>query len=165
MWLTPPAILAALGEFDLDPCAAPLPRPWATAKTHICPPDDGLAAHWMGRVFLNPPYGDVERWVGKLADHATGTALLFARTETRWFYDHVWQRASAVWFLHGRLRFHLPDGTPAVGNAGAPSCLAAYGRNDAELLARASLTGTFVPLDVSTMKDSAPARSETDRSV
>jgi hypothetical protein len=29
-WLTPPGILKALGQFDLDPCA-PVNRPWDTA--------------------------------------------------------------------------------------------------------------------------------------
>ncbi|NCW30719.1 MAG: adenine methyltransferase, partial [Alphaproteobacteria bacterium] len=29
-WLTPPAVIKALGEFDLDPCAS-LDRPWDTA--------------------------------------------------------------------------------------------------------------------------------------
>jgi hypothetical protein len=34
-WLTPPEILIALGEFDLDPCApTPSTRPWSTAHTH-----------------------------------------------------------------------------------------------------------------------------------
>src|SRR5437867_202275 len=46
VWLTPPHILAALGPFDLDPCAAPEPRPWPTAERHIALPDDGLAADW-----------------------------------------------------------------------------------------------------------------------
>jgi len=32
VWLTPPAIIEALGEFDLDPCC-PNNLPWATAKT------------------------------------------------------------------------------------------------------------------------------------
>ena len=48
IWLTPPKLLAFLGEFDLDPCAAPSPRPWPTAKRHIELPDDGLAAEWGG---------------------------------------------------------------------------------------------------------------------
>lgn len=41
-WLTPPFILEALGEFDLDPCSAPSPRPWDTAKHHYTLPQDGL---------------------------------------------------------------------------------------------------------------------------
>ncbi|MFC9432770.1 DNA N-6-adenine-methyltransferase [Nocardia sp. NPDC057030] len=146
VWLTPPGILTALGEFDLDPCAAPSPRPWDTAATHIAPPQDGLCVPWEGRVWCNPPYGDIGRWLGALADHGHGTALVFARTETAWFVDAVWKRASAILFLHGRLRFHLPDGTRAVGNAGAPSCLVAYGDADAVHLGRAELAGSWVPL-------------------
>ena len=34
-WLTPPHIIRALGEFDLDPCAPHISRrPWNTAKRH-----------------------------------------------------------------------------------------------------------------------------------
>ena len=67
-WLTPPEILEALGSFDLDPCAAPDPRPWPTAAWHIARPADGLAATWAGRVWLNPPYGPATgRWLGRLA--------------------------------------------------------------------------------------------------
>ena len=47
-WLTPEYIIQALGPFDLDPCAAPSPRPWDTAKFHIELPQDGLAARWHG---------------------------------------------------------------------------------------------------------------------
>ncbi|MFF4026901.1 DNA N-6-adenine-methyltransferase [Nocardia elegans] len=144
VWLTPQGIILALGTFDLDPCAAD-PRPWDTAARHIAPPEDGLSADWgSARVWLNPPYTDAERWLHKLADHGRGTALMFARTETRWFVDCVWRRASAVLFLHGRLHFHLPDGSRARGNAGAPSCLIAYGARDAERLVESGIAGTFV---------------------
>lgn len=56
-WLTPPAIIKSLGEFDLDPCS-PIVRPWDTAKTHFDINTDGLKMPWFGRVWLNPPYGD-----------------------------------------------------------------------------------------------------------
>ncbi|WP_237755001.1 hypothetical protein [Nocardia nova] len=84
-----------------------------------------------------------------MADHGHGTALVFARTETRWFIDAVWERATAVLFLHHRLRFCLPDGSPAPGNAGAPSCLVAYGTTDAIALATPDLAGTWIPLKTS----------------
>ncbi|WP_236567493.1 phage N-6-adenine-methyltransferase [Nocardia sp. CY41] len=145
VWLTPPGILTALGPFDLDPCAA-IDRPWDTARQHIAPPDDGLAADWTGRVWLNPPYAAVDRWLSKLAEHGQGTAIVFARTETRWFINAVWERATAVFFLHGRLHFYLPDGSRAAGNAGAPSCLVAYGALDASRLATCGLAGRFVRL-------------------
>ena len=54
-WLTPPAILSHLGEFDLDPCS-PITRPWDIAKEHYNINDNGLRKEWFGRVFCNPPY-------------------------------------------------------------------------------------------------------------
>ena len=54
-WLTPPEIIKALGDFDLDPCApTPETRPWETAKEHFCIHDNGLTKPWTGkRVWLN----------------------------------------------------------------------------------------------------------------
>lgn len=143
-WLTPLSIVAALGKFDLDPCGFP---GWRTADRLICLPEDGLAANWEGRVWLNPPYGqEAWAWLEKLATQGHGTALVFARTETRGFVKQVWGKATALRFLHGRLHFHLPDGTRAKANAGAPSVLVAYGEHDARKLADARIAGTFVRL-------------------
>jgi hypothetical protein len=147
VWLTPPHIIDALGEFDLDPCAAPEPRPWRTAERHVALPDDGLAMPWEGRVWLNPPYSrEAVKWLRKMAKHGFGTALLFARTETEWFFETVWREASAILFLEGRLYFHRPDGVRAPANAGAPSCLVTYGQYDARRLGMSGLKGAFVKL-------------------
>lgn len=142
-WLTPPHIVEALGPFDLDPCAAPEPRPWTTAAEHYTKPaQDGLSLPWHGRVWLNPPYSrEAVHWLRRLADHGTGTALVFARTETSWFVEQVWERATLVLFLAGRLHFHYADGTRAPANAGAPSCLVAYGDDDADRLVASGLRG------------------------
>lgn len=145
-WLTPPNILEALGPFDLDPCAAPVPRPWPTATQHFVREDDGLTRPWPidSRVWLNPPYSrETSKWLARLADHGRGTALIFARTETSMFVEHVWKRASALLFLEGRLHFFHPDGTRAKGNSGAPSVLVAYGDYDAERLASSGLPGAL----------------------
>ncbi len=143
-WLTPPEIMASLGEFDLDPCA-PIKRPWPTARHHLTIEDNGLSFDWHGRVWLNPPYGrETGRWLSKLADHGTGTALIFARTETAMFCDLVWGRATAILFLAGRLHFHHVDGRRARANSGAPSCLVAYGPRDAEILYHCDLRGHYV---------------------
>lgn len=99
-----------------------------------------------GRVWLNPPYSGIDHWLGKLAAHGHGTAIVFARTEPRWFVELVWSRATAVRFLHGRIHFHLPDGSRAKGNAGAPSCLVAYGEEDAARIRDAHVGGTYIPL-------------------
>ena len=147
-WLTPPEIVSALGVFDLDPCAAPSPRPWSTATKHIELPEDGLTADWAGRVWLNPPYSfEAWRWLSRLAEHGRGTALVFARTETAGFVAEVWDKATAVLFIHGRLYFHKADGTRAVANSGAPSVLVAYGDEDAAMLRDSDIAGTFISLD------------------
>ena len=138
-WLTPPHIIEALGPFDLDPCA-PIVRPWDTATRHYCfPNEDGLALPWEGRVWMNPPYGNkTERWLRKMAGHGNGIALIFARTETAMFFESVWHKASAILFLRRRIVFCHVNGTPATGNAGAPSCLVAYGKDSAGVLERES---------------------------
>jgi hypothetical protein len=144
-WLTAPAVLDALGPFDLDPCA-PINRPWPTAATHYTIEDDGLRQPWAGRVWLNPPYAKSGPWLHRLADHGQGTALIFARTETALWFRHVWPRASALLFIQGRLYFYRTNGTRSRANSGAPSVLVAYGSDDAERLRIAPLAGKFVAL-------------------
>jgi hypothetical protein len=118
-WLTPRHILDALGTFDFDPCSAPDPVAWPTAGHHVTLPDDGLTTEWFGRVWLNPPYGKaVWSWLGRLAAHGDGIALVFARTEVRGFVDTVWGLADGVLFLGRRLQFCNADTLKGVGNGG-----------------------------------------------
>lgn len=145
-WLTPPELIAKVGPFDLDPCCPPS-MPWTTATRMLTVADDGLSAEWSGRVWLNPPYGpETGKWMEKLAAHGDGIALIFARTETKDFHDHVWAKASALLFLKGRLHFHDVRGERAKFNAGAPSVLVAYGHAAALHLRLADLDGFFVSL-------------------
>lgn len=147
VWLTPPKILNALGEFDLDPCAAPEPRPWPTAVCHFVEADDGLNCRWFGRVWCNPPFGNhTWPWLQRMADHGNGVALAFARTDTVGFKRTVWDRADALLFLTGRPQFHYPDGMRARGNSGGPIVLIAYGDKNVECLASCGLDGGFVRL-------------------
>jgi hypothetical protein len=108
-------------------------------------PDDGLADAWEGRVWLNPPYGrDTARWLDRLASHGDGIALIFARTETDMFFEHVWKRAHALLFIRGRLTFCKPCGTPADANGGAPSVLVAYGERNVQCLASCGIDGALL---------------------
>ena len=144
--LTPPRIIHALGEFDLDPCS-PINRPWDTAKQHYNILDDGLSLPWEGRVWCNPPYGkEAEKWLEKLAGHGNGIALIFARTETKMFFSQVWGKANAVLFLRGRLSFLTVKGDKQKGNAGAPSVLVAYGQDNAIALDFSGIEGQFIQL-------------------
>lgn len=145
-WLTPPEIIKALGEFDLDPCS-PIVRPWNTAKHHYTLLDDGLSKEWKGRIWLNPPYGlEAAKWLKKMVSHGNGIALIFARTETKMFFDYVWTKADAVLFFKGRLHFHHADGKRARANAGAPSVLIAYGSNNVIALDNVKEWGRLVAL-------------------
>ncbi len=110
---TPPAVWAAavacLGRVDLDPCS---PGPGlcpVVSDSYYTIQDNGLAQPWVGRVYLNPPYGrQIGAWVNKLVDsYRAGTviaavALLPARTDTQW-----WQllRDFPVCLIKGRLKF------------------------------------------------------------
>jgi len=147
VWLTPPHILEALGPFDLDPCASEN-RPWNTARQHYTIKDDGLAQSWSGRVWCNPPYGPkMAPFLEKLATHpGGGVALVFARTETRAFFDHVWDKATGILFLKGRLKFHKPNGELG-GTSGSPSVLIAYGEAEAEVLKSCKLKGKYIRIN------------------
>ena len=152
VWLTPRFVIDALGgsdSFDLDPATPPV-QPWPTARTRYTEADDGLLQPWYGRVWLNPPYSRplYSRFMQRMAEHDEGVALIFARTETRDFFDCVWERASGLLFLRGRLSFHTVDGGTGRGNSGAPSVLCAYGPDEAERLAFSGLEGQFVPLSL-----------------
>ena len=145
-WLTPPHIVEALGSFDLDPCGAPGHE--LAGRTYLLENgDDGLRDPWFGRVWVNPPYGkEMEPFLARLAYWGQGTALIFARTETAVFHKYVWDAADAILFLKGRLNFLDANGQRAKANAGAPSCLVAYGEGDAELLRTCGLAGRFISL-------------------
>ena len=152
VWLTPRSILWALGEFDLDPCAAPSPRPWPTAERHIELPEDGLSAKWEGRVWLNPPYGrdcGMDLWIEKAAAHGRGIALIFATTDTDIWKKTIWPACDAVLFIAGRLSFCLPDGTTKDGSGG-PSVLISWSERDTDALIRSGIQGQILkPLRLS----------------
>lgn len=145
-WYTPREIIDALGPFDLDPCA-PLYPLWRTATIMYDKHIDGLSREWKGRVWLNPPYSRplIERFVKRLAEHGNGIALLFNRCDSGLFHEQVFDKASAMLFMRGRIRFFRPDGSR--GNSpGCGSILVAYGENNTHSLERSGIPGHFISL-------------------
>jgi hypothetical protein len=142
-YYTPPELFAALGlRFDLDPAAPPGGVPWVPARRYYTAAENGLHQPWQGRVWLNPPYDtQVGRWLERLAAHGDGMALVFARTDTRW-WQTVAPTATAVCLIAGRLRFRTPDGT--AGPAPAPSACLAFGLPCALALAGSGLGHTLL---------------------
>lgn len=136
-WLTPLNFVRSLGEFDLDPCAFPGHE---TAKRLISLPEDGLAAQWNGRVWLNPPYGKaISHWLKKLEEHGNGIALVFSRTDTKWFQS---LRPDMIFAVRGRIAFLREDLT-SDSNAGHGSVLLAWGRKNCGAILQSEIEGIW----------------------
>jgi site-specific DNA-methyltransferase (adenine-specific) len=126
-WPTPCAFFDALDAefgFTLDPCATPEN---AKCRRFFTKRQDGLTRDWgRHRVVCNPPYGRTMRdWARKCFEASRQGALVVllahARTDTRWFHDWVYGKASEIRFVRGRLRFG--DGTQS---APFPSMVAVF---------------------------------------
>jgi len=111
-WETPQDLFDELNKefnFTLDPCC--------THENHKCNKyytieDDGLKQSWGGNiVFVNPPYGrSIGKWVEKsykehIENNITIVMLIPSRTDTQWFHNYIWHKATEVRFLKGRLKF------------------------------------------------------------
>lgn len=113
-WYTPARYLDAarvvLGGIDLDPASSPAANEAVRAATIYTSADDGLSQSWKGRVWLNPPYGDLPgKFVAKLleevdAGHVSAAiALVNAHcTDTGWFQP-LWSHA--LCFTNHRIDF------------------------------------------------------------
>lgn len=93
------------GPFLLDPCAT---HANAKAPHYYTKDDDGLTRVWVGRVWMNPPYGrEIGRWMRKAyessIDGAMVVCLVPARTDTAWWHDYA--AKGEVRFIRGRLKF------------------------------------------------------------
>lgn len=93
-WTTPAHVVkrveeALLGGIDLDP-AAEAARGISAARYYTIE-ENGFEQEWIGRVFLNPPYSEIEKWVAKLlseyrAGRSSAAVLLVpGRSDTQWF--------------------------------------------------------------------------------
>lgn len=120
IWLTPIEIINSLGEFDLDPCGESSHK---TAKTIYT--KNGLEMDWFGRVWLNPPYSEVGKWLDKMIEHNSGICLVFARMDTKWAHGII-PKSKSVYFPNKRISF-LTKEMKKKGNAGAPSMFLSFG--------------------------------------
>lgn len=126
-WPTPQSFFSDLHHefgFTLDPCAT---RQNAKCPNYFTKAQDGLAQSWEGHVvFCNPPYGrDMGKWARKCWEAAEAGAtvvlLAHARTDTRWFHDWVYNKATEIRFVKGRLKFG-----DSKNSAPFPSLVAVY---------------------------------------
>ena len=69
--------------------------------------------------------------------------LIFARTETKMFFDSIWKHADGLKFLKGRVHFYNVDGIKSE-SVGLPSVIVAFGKENAEILKNCALEGHFL---------------------
>lgn len=108
LWATPQSFfdkLNAIFDFQTDVCATPANAKCARYFTREL---DGLSQRWVGRCWMNPPYGKgIGDWVKKAFDSSLAGALVVcllpARTDTRWWHDFVVK--GEIVFIKGRLAF------------------------------------------------------------
>lgn len=126
---TPPDLLAECMElagveaFDLDVAAN---DENAVAHHWYDINNDGVTCAWFGRVWCNPPYSDIRRWVEKAVQsyprcECIAMLLPANRTEQSWWQDLIepGRRLGIidVHFLRGRRRFDRPGWTvPTKGD-------------------------------------------------
>lgn len=149
---TPPRIVQALGSFDLDPCAGPMKH----AERNLCREDDGLSKPWEGRVWMNPPYSEIESWIERFIQHGNGIAFVNARPDTQWF-QALAAKADAVLWLRGRVHCLRPEGVKQT-TATVGSVLVAYGERNAAALLASGLPGV-----VMTVRHCTPNPSRQDQ--
>jgi hypothetical protein len=98
VWLTPPYITEAVGPFDLDPCA-PANAPFYHAPKYYTEEDNGLIQNWDDNfVWMNPPYSQkvMKLFMEKISIHNNGIALIYNRSETKLFFNYVYEKANSL---------------------------------------------------------------------
>lgn len=109
-WTTPDEIYIPLHEefgFTLDPSST---DENSKCVIHYTEAEDGLSKSWSGhRVFCNPPYNNVAKWVKKAHEESqdpntTVVMLIPAKTDTRHFHEYIYNKAE-VRFIKGRIKF------------------------------------------------------------
>ena len=106
LWATPQEFFDELNKefaFTTDVCAIPEN---AKCERFFTPEMDGLKQEWNGVCWCNPPYGkEIGKWVKKASESAcTVVGLLPARTDTKWFHEHILGKAE-IRFVRGRIKF------------------------------------------------------------
>ena len=86
-------------HFDFDPC------PLKSKK-------DGLKLDWVGNIYVNPPYSNIEPFIKKgINEIKNGNAkkivyLLPVRSDTKYWHSLIIPFADEIRFIKGRLNFN-----------------------------------------------------------
>lgn len=131
-WYTPSVYVDAarelMGAIDVDPASCEFANRTVKAAQYFTIDDDGLTKPWMGRVWLNPPYGrgdgesNQSAWTKRLLQQyregcTTEAVLLVNAVTDRGWFQPLWQ--FPICFVSQRIRFYnteTPAGQPTHGS-------------------------------------------------
>ena len=129
-WNTPEDLYNTLNNefnFTLDPCT--------NGENNKCDKfytekENGLTQDWSKDiVFMNPPYGrEISQWIEKAYNESLKgskvVCLIPSRTDTKYWHDFIFNKASEVRFIKGRLKFG-----DSKNSAPFPSAIVVYDNN------------------------------------
>lgn len=121
------AVIACLDKIDLDPCSNSREIPNVPAAMHYTAQDNGLLRPWVGKLFINPPFGyDVEQWFSKLylerLECRTTEAIVLWKSATETAaWKTLTQLSCRVCFPSSRIRFVGPSGSDGPGPTFSPA--------------------------------------------
>jgi hypothetical protein len=140
-FLTPPEIVQAMGDFDLDPCASHRQQMRLAGKEYRFPEDNGLLLQWHGSAFVNPPFSELQAWINRFILHGNGVLLVPARVEVSWFWK-LWHHADSIFFTKGPVKYLCPEGKAPPRFFGGAFC--AMGAENVQRLQRIPLKGVLI---------------------
>jgi phage N-6-adenine-methyltransferase len=121
-WFTPPDLFKDIeskyGPFSLDVAAD---ETNSKCEEYFDVKQDGRLQTWHGRVWCNPPYVDLIKWVKKAYEETQAgnceiaVILLPAQTSTQWFHEYALPFAELYW-IRGKRRFGAMKGTAFNGS-------------------------------------------------
>ena len=129
-WNTPDDLYNTLDNefnFTLDPCTNGLNNKCNKFYTEK---ENGLIQDWSKDiVFMNPPYGrEISQWIEKAYNESLKggkvVCLIPSRTDTKYWHDFIFNKASEVRFIKGRLKFG-----DSKNSAPFPSAIIVYDNN------------------------------------
>ena len=129
-WNTPDDLYNKLDNefnFTLDPCT--------NGENNKCDKfytekENGLIQDWSKDiVFMNPPYGrEISQWIEKAYNESLKgskvVCLIPSRTDTKYWHDFIFNKASEIRFIKGRLKFGN-----SKNSAPFPSAIVVYDNN------------------------------------
>jgi phage N-6-adenine-methyltransferase len=151
-WRTPPNVFNHFNKmfnFNLDAAAS---ESNALCPNYYTKEDDALSQSWKekgSKVWVNPPYGrEIKDWIKKCEEESKNgclvAALIFARTDTRWWHEHIMGKAILVYLIKGRIKFLTSKGEK-TNSAPAPSCLVVWAPHEGANVFAPVFQSTTIP--------------------